>query len=227
MSKDSPQPEDVAPSFGQPQAPPPQDVQPSVFGQARPPKYGQQQTQPPAYGQAQAPHHGQPPQYGQQQQYGQPQYGQPRLAEWFPRVGALLIDNILATFVLVIACFVMMASMVSSVSSLDSGGTPSTGLSVVAVVFLVVGYVVCIGVSIWNRYLRQGRTGQSVGKRVMKIRLISVETGQPVGAGTAFLRDLVHIADGAVCDLGYLWPLWDANKQTFADKACNTIVVAA
>jgi len=38
---------------------------------------------------------------------------------------------------------------------------------------------------------------------------------------------LVYLVDSAGVDLGYLWPLWDANKQTFADKACNTIVVTA
>jgi hypothetical protein len=26
--------------------------------------------------------------------------------------------------------------------------------------------------------------------------------------------------------LGYLWPLWDAKRQTFADKICSTVVLA-
>jgi hypothetical protein len=26
--------------------------------------------------------------------------------------------------------------------------------------------------------------------------------------------------------LGYLWPLWDAKRQTFADEICSTVVLA-
>jgi uncharacterized RDD family membrane protein YckC len=25
--------------------------------------------------------------------------------------------------------------------------------------------------------------------------------------------------------LGYLWPLWDDKRQTFADKICSTVVL--
>ena len=42
----------------------------------------------------------------------------------------------------------------------------------------------------------------------------------------AFIRDLVHILDG-MAYVGYLWPLWDEKKQTFADKIMRTIVVNA
>jgi uncharacterized RDD family membrane protein YckC len=40
-----------------------------------------------------------------------------------------------------------------------------------------------------------------------------------------FVRGLAHIVDSIPCDLGYLWPLWDSKRQTFADKICGTIVV--
>ncbi|WUN50496.1 RDD family protein [Streptomyces sp. NBC_00306] len=33
------------------------------------------------------------------------------------------------------------------------------------------------------------------------------------------------VPDSIACYLGWLWPLWDAKKQTFADKVCNTVVV--
>ena len=69
-----------------------------------------------------------------------------------------------------------------------------------------------------------GRTGQSLGKRVTKIRLIGEETNAPIGPRNAFIRDLVHILD-ALTLVGYLWPLWDDKRQTFADKIMKTIVV--
>ena len=32
---------------------------------------------------------------------------------------------------------------------------------------------------------------------------------------------------GLPCYLGYFWPLWDPEKQTFSDKVMNTIAVQA
>jgi uncharacterized RDD family membrane protein YckC len=58
-------------------------------------------------------------------------------------------------------------------------------------------------------------------------RLIHQQTGQPIGGGAGIGRAFVHILDGIPCYLGYLWPLWDAKKQTFADKIMSTVVVKA
>jgi uncharacterized RDD family membrane protein YckC len=80
--------------------------------------------------------------------------------------------------------------------------------------------------AIYNRYL-EGTTGQSVGKKMVGTRLIRDRDGQHLGAGLAIVRMFVHIVDGLPCYLGYLWPLWDAKKQTFADKILGSVVVKA
>ena len=55
--------------------------------------------------------------------------------------------------------------------------------------------------------------------------LVRESDGQFIGGGLSFARQIVHIVDGFPCMLGYLWPLWDAKKQTFADKIMGTVVV--
>ena len=98
-----------------------------------------------------------------------------------------------------------------------------------AVVAMIIGLSVMLASLPWvayNRWMIAGRTGQSLGKRVTKIRLIGEETQAPIGALNAFVRDLVHILDWLTM-VGYLWPLWDDKKQTFADKIMKTIVVSA
>ena len=87
-----------------------------------------------------------------------------------------------------------------------------------------VGLIGMIGIAVWNICLKQGSTGQTVGKGVIGTKLIGEETGQPIGALMAFVRQLAHILDG-FCFIGYLWPLWDDKRQTFADKIMKTIVV--
>lgn len=58
----------------------------------------------------------------------------------------------------------------------------------------------------------------------MGIRVVS-RGGQPVSVGMAFVRALMKIVSEVVLLLGYLWMLWDPNKQTWHDKVAGTYVV--
>jgi uncharacterized RDD family membrane protein YckC len=88
-------------------------------------------------------------------------------------------------------------------------------------------YAAELAYTIWNFGIRQGRTGQSIGKGVLGIRLLRDRDGSTLGAGLSFGRYILHILDAIPCGLGYLWPLWDAKRQTFADKIVSSVVVKA
>ena len=62
---------------------------------------------------------------------------------------------------------------------------------------------------IWNYGYRQGTTGSSIGKAVMKFRVVSEKTWQPIGFIRSLLRQLAHALDAFLCYIGYLLPLWD------------------
>jgi uncharacterized RDD family membrane protein YckC len=144
-------------------------------------------------------------------------------ASWSKRVRARLIDQA-PTYVGLIIFFAGYLTWVVELA-LSSGLAPSEG----AAVAMIIGLSVMLASLAWvayNRWMIAGRTGQSLGKRGTKIRLIGEETQAPIGAVNAFIRDLVHIID-AVTVVGYLWPLWDDRQQTFADKIMKTIVVDA
>jgi uncharacterized RDD family membrane protein YckC len=195
-------PDPNQPGQGPPSYPPP------------PPTYGQ--PPPGAYSQPPSGAYGQPPPGA----YGQPGYGgdQPGyymghlLANWLQRVGAFLIDWLIVAIPVAIAIAILAPSNNSA-----SGGT--------ALVSSLL-YLVAAGVQIYNRWILQGRTGQSWGKQALGLKLLRMDNGQPIGGGMAFVRDLAHLLDGIPCYLGYLWPLWDNRRQTFADKVCNTVVIA-
>jgi len=196
--------------------------------------YGPQDPNQPGYGQqppqAQPPYGGQPPPYGAPP----PGYGQPpapqaggyvadqagyymgrTLANWPQRVGAYLIDYLIAAIPAFLAVILF--------SGTDPGETPSAGAGLIA--FLL--YLTSLGIWIYNRSIMMGRTGQSWGKQVLNLRLVRMADGQPMGGAMCFVRDLCHILDALVCYLGFLWPLWDARRQClFADKIMNTVVLS-
>jgi uncharacterized RDD family membrane protein YckC len=206
--------------------------QPGYGQQGGQPGYGQQQ----GYGQQ-----GGQPGYGQQQGYGQqgyadqnqqgypgqaaPGYGAQNVqgygapgqggyapnpsmySEWITRVLSYLIDvsPIIAGWIV----FLILSAIVGN------------GFFTLFLYFLL--FVGSLGWGIYNRWILGG-AGQTLGKQKMNIKLISEETGQPIGTGQAFVRDLCHVLDGFFC-IGYLFPLWDDKRQTFADKIMKTVVV--
>jgi uncharacterized RDD family membrane protein YckC len=143
-------------------------------------------------------------------------------ARWGQRVRARLIDQGPTYVGLIIFFFGYLISVIEL--SRSSGSTPDFETAAVA---MIIGCSVILASLAWvayNRWMIAGKTGQSLGKRTTKIRLIGEATNTPIGAKNAFIRDLVHILD-ALTLVGYLWPFWDDKKQTFADKIMRTIVV--
>ena len=57
------------------------------------------------------------------------------------------------------------------------------------------------------------------------IKVIDADTGALIGIPRGIVRNVVRIVSGLVFGLGYLWMLWDPRKQTWHDKAANTVVV--
>ena len=67
--------------------------------------------------------------------------------------------------------------------------------------------------------------GGTWGKRILGMRLQDRTSGENIGIGRAVARYFVAIASGIALALGYLWVLWDDNKQTWHDKAAGSVVV--
>ena len=81
-----------------------------------------------------------------------------------------------------------------------------------------------------NRVVIQASNGQTVGKRMMKIRLVSEETGLPPGLGVTFIRWLLFAFFNAITGslfliIDYLWPAFNDKKQRIMDKLASTMVV--
>lgn len=68
-------------------------------------------------------------------------------------------------------------------------------------------------------------SGQTVGKRLVGIRVVDFETGAPIPYARAFARTAGRWVSGLVVLLGYFWMLWDRDGQTWHDKVASTTVV--
>lgn len=145
---------------------------------------------------------------------------------WLTRVAAYLIDLVPVAVLTGIGQAVMSATTENTCGAgaeidyeIGCMRQPTTLGVVTSLAFALLG----LAFAIWNLGYRQGATGSSVGKSVMKFRVVAEATGRPIGFGRSVLRQLAHIVDGLICNIGYLFPLWDAKRQTIADKIMSTV----
>lgn len=144
-------------------------------------------------------------------------------ASFGQRLAAMLLDGLIygatggAVYLIVFIPLMLVGGSATS-SSTFGGSAAMAGAAVASVIW-------SIGFGVFNLYL-VAKKGQTPGKMILKIKIVRKENGEPPGFAGAFLKEVVgRMVNGLVFNLGYLWMLWDANKQTWADKIAGTIVI--
>lgn len=192
---------------------------------------------PPGY----VPTDGGPPRYPQGPPGGYPQgyapYGSRNreYAGFGSRLGAYIIDGLVSLLILLPFAAVAIWGVVAATADCDwdevsdgqwelycpPGASIKGGPLAIAIAAGVVGLVLMI----WLMSRWAGR-GQTPGMKATHISLLDKESGQPIGTARAFGRHLfAWLISANICYLGYLWMLWDKDKQTWHDKVVGSVVV--
>jgi uncharacterized RDD family membrane protein YckC len=69
--------------------------------------------------------------------------------------------------------------------------------------------------------------GGSIGKILLKIKVVGVEDFSEIGIFEAMNRSFVRLGSEAIFYLGFLWAIFDYNRQGWHDKSARTIVINA
>jgi uncharacterized RDD family membrane protein YckC len=165
--------------------------------------------------------------------YAGPDNGKPTFvfagyASWGSRLVALIIDQIAGSLAAIPFWigYVMLFANSTSTPNADGTSTMHFHNTAPSAILMAIGVITGLAFFIWNYCLRQGRTGATVGKSVMAIRVVHADM-QPIGGGLSFVRYVAQILNSLPCYIGWFWPLWDARNQTFADKVMSTFVIKA
>lgn len=129
------------------------------------------------------------------------------------RITAYLLDGLIPVLLLLPGYVVLFAVAVD------------TGTVVLLVGFLLTGVV-----SLYQWY-GMATTGQSIGKRIVGIRVVDESTGHPIGWGRAFLRYLILGLLASVCSLLLLAQAFvipgSPRRQGWHDRGARTVVLPA
>ncbi|MGW4646069.1 RDD family protein [Kitasatospora sp. NPDC004289] len=170
---------------------------------------------PPGYGQdpyGQSPY-GQAPYGGQYGVGAGPVPGMPPLGGWGARIGARVIDYLIVQVVAVVIA-----------APFADLGSRNGWLSTFWVTYVL--YLIYEGVML-------SRDGQTVGKKVTKVRVAMLVDGSPPTTAAAWSRAATFAAPALIC-CGQLWWVVDGlfgvfdkpYRQAIHDKAAKTVVVS-
>jgi uncharacterized RDD family membrane protein YckC len=151
------------------------------------------------------------------------------LADWGQRVGAYLIDAgiVVGIYFLVAMTGGIALAVIFGAYAGATGQEPEDNPLMVLVMigFALFCFAVIVAATWWVRWRPFARGRETIGRRTLGLRLVRTGLDGRMSPGQAFLRDLCHYADSGSLYLGYLWPLWDDRRQTFADKIMQTVVL--
>jgi uncharacterized RDD family membrane protein YckC len=177
--------------------------------------------------------------FGPASSYGAPAYGAAVGAEkagFWARFAAYIIDAIIVgLFYVPVWLTVQLGPKRTTSCRVEDGSitgfgdesnalcrVPSGGTIAVAVVLAILAFVAAVA---YFAKLEGGPRGQTVGKRALGIRVVDRYTGGPIGTRRGVGRYFARILSALVCYLGYLWMLWDPEKQCWHDKLVDDYVV--
>ncbi|MDA3040731.1 MAG: RDD family protein [Actinomycetota bacterium] len=103
-------------------------------------------------------------------------------------------------------------------------GAISAGLGFLVALLLPLAI---FAVVIYNFVYLQGTTGQTFGTSKQGIKLVSIQTGQPLGIGGTIIRYIVGAIFAIPFYLDHFWILFDQNNQRLSDNTLGNHVIEA
>ena len=166
---------------------------------------------------------------------GMPMGGGPVAAEWWKRLVAAIIDGIIVGIPSRIIGPMIFSGMFSApritidpnTGAIETGGFMGRMLAAQGALALM---TMVIGAAYFIYF--HSSSGQTIGKKLMAIKVVDIDSGNTIDYGKAFVRWLIPGVGGWVTCfilplLDGLWPLWDAKGQALHDKLANTLVIDA
>lgn len=127
------------------------------------------------------------------------------------RASAFLVDYILTLLVFGVAI---------SLATVCKGAFPTAATWIIRL-----GYLATLGFVLWNWGYVCVRDGQSIGQRLVGLRIIRTD-GTLLGYRTVVLRHLVGYPLSFLClGLGFLWMIIDPRQRGWHDRLAGTLIV--
>ncbi|MBW0015329.1 MAG: RDD family protein [Mycobacterium sp.] len=143
-----------------------------------------------------------------------------------------MIDTLIeGVFCAIVVALGVVLANASAHTVIDQNGQPSSEASTLGLVGFFLAVAIGASGPMLYEWLMLAYRGATLGKMALGIRVVNQSTGQNLGHGPAFLRQLVPSAAGLFCFLltllVYFSPLFDTSGrlQGWHDRVANDLVI--
>ena len=133
------------------------------------------------------------------------------------RFFAYLVDQVILSFMTLISMIAVLTSYSLGIKA--SGGSFFFNQKIIIMLFYIL--ITLINMLYYTYF--HGSSGQTIGKRIFRIKVVGVR-GEIIGYRRAFIRWMGYIISSFLY-LGFLWIIFDREKQGWHDKLARTYVI--
>ncbi len=135
------------------------------------------------------------------------------------RIASFVIDDIVITLFFIIIFYDQFSAVFSNITVVDEAALESINA------FIAQNLLVVLSIKLIYHTVLVWQNGMTLGKYLMKIKVIDLETGNTPGFQKALLRASVRIPSEVLFYFGFLMAFFVPLKQTLHDKVSNCVVV--
>lgn len=128
------------------------------------------------------------------------------------RVGAFVIDDFAVSF-LIIAIFWSQLSQLGDLEEMNQ--------------FLTDNFFVIISIKIFYHTLFVWQNGMTLGKYLMKMRVVLLSSGETPPFSSSFIRANIRIVSDMLLYIGFIMAFFNPLAQTLHDKLSGCVVIDA
>jgi uncharacterized RDD family membrane protein YckC len=128
------------------------------------------------------------------------------------RIGAFIIDDFVVSF-LFIAIFWEQLSMLNGIEEINQ--------------FLTDNFFIIISIKVFYHTLFVWQNGMTLGKYLLKMRVVLINTGHTPPLSNSLLRAMVRVVSDMLFYIGFLMAFFNQLSQTLHDRLSGCVVVDA
>ena len=142
------------------------------------------------------------------------------------RMGAFVIDDLMVALFFLIIFYDQLLAIASHASGMMSA-EEITLIQTELRQFSIDNLLVMLSIKVLYHTVPIWQNGMTLGKYIMKIRVVDLKTGTTPSLYQAFLRALLRIGSEIFFYLGFIMAFMMPLNQTFHDKFSNCVVIDA
>ncbi len=135
------------------------------------------------------------------------------------RVGAFVIDDMVVNLFLMIIFSSQIAELTAGITEVNEASIALMNQ------FILDNIMVVLAIKVLYHTVLVWQNGMTLGKYIVKIKVVDLETGRTLSFMQAFWRASVRVISEMFFYIGFLFALFSTLHQTLHDKLSNSVVI--